>query len=806
MDFFERSTRLSALFGAAESYYLLGYSVIPVYGDCDPARGKVAAVNWQPFQYRRATPTHFKHWFQEQGYGGLAILTGAISGLVVLDFDDPQTAATFASEYPHLTQTRTVLSAGRNLPHYYYELPPSISLSSMSAKGVDLQANGRYVVAPPTRLGNQTYKVQRGGQPHPLTLEEVRVLQSFVEEQRSAGSSPGQAVSDSSPEEAASIPQKNPLPVTIASATETDEPALDSTPVAERVPLPPDDAQALYRYHAPRIGRNNALFKVALRLRDTGWLLDDTLACLVELHAQQPATNNHPPETVKQRRIEAERTIRSAFSRPPGRPPSHSEDTDTPEKPGLPNSVREAFLQQKQGYVVRVLDSLLFLDAEPGQLLTEKNITKALDGLVGRYSILKALKATYHDKSPVFRVFDGDIDAYQNISSNKTPSPGTPTPADAASASAEDTNNNCLLFRATKPDKKGRGRPPTYYIMPDIETMCAQLDVKFTASDPLKAADLQSIKKYRQGLEREFIKRAPGLYPRRWLAKRLGISVRTSQRYRQDLPIKQREMFFKTMITWENVDSIPETAEPEGIFLQDETGKRYPPVCQLAAKLLAEGRTVFLMHQDVNYYWHPDTPPSPLAMLGIHPKQYQAAKYLSEAFESAQPTNKAGAWMKKPLNPPENTPDTASETKKAPQDATESTTTADTEQRDDTASDKSAASNAPETATEPPARPVPKPFKPKPKRYYRRELPRSNDEYYAMKLYRKTYNICKARSNNDEEIPPYYLSKASARRLTHQYGYQLVKKLVQVLTWRDGIKNPAGFAVVWLRSTSKSLS
>jgi hypothetical protein len=801
MDFFERSTRISALFGAAESYYFLGYSVIPVYGDCDPARAKVAAVNWQPFQHRRATPAHFKHWFQEQAFGGLAILTGAISGLVVLDFDDPQTAADFASQYPHLTQTRTVLSAGRNLPHYYYELPPSISLSSMSAKGVDLQANGRYVVAPPTRLGNQTYNIVRGGQPHSLTPAQARLLQSFVETQRSAGSASGQSAVDSTSEKAVfALPEKR-LSITLSSATQSDQAAENDTPAADRMPLSPDEAQTLYRYHAPRIGRNNALFKVALRLRDTGWLLDDTLACLVELHARQPATNSHPPETIKQRRIEAERTIRSAFSRPPGRPPSRSEDADAPEPPGLPNSVREAFLQQKQGYVVRVLDALLLAGAEPGQLLTEKIITEALDGLVGRYSILKALKATYHDKSPVFRDYDGDIAAYQNTRSTKTPSPGTPTPADAASATAEDTNNNCLLFRATKPDKKRRGRPPTYYIMPDIETMCAQLDVKFTASDPLKTADLQSIKKYRQGLEREFIKRAPGLYPRRWLAKRLGISVRTSQRYRQDLPLKQREMFFKRLITWENVDSIPETDEPEGIFLQDETGKRYPPVCQLAAKLLAEGRTVFLMHQDVNYYWHPDTPPSPLAMMGIHPKQHQATKHLLDEFETADSDSKAGTWMKKPLNPPENTPKTVSETANTANNASEPVTKPDTTSHD---KPETAAADA-SAATEAPLQPRPKPFKPKSNRYYRRELPESNDEYYAMKLYRKTRDICKARSNGDD-IPPHYLSKASARRLTDQYGYQLVKKLIQVLTWRDGIENPAGFAVVWLRSTSKSLS
>ena len=136
-------------------------------------------------------------------------------------------------------------------------------------------------------------------------------------------------------------------------------------------------------------------------------------------------------------------------------------------------------------------------------------------------------------------------------------------------------------------------------------------------------------------------------------------------------------------------------------------------------------------------------------MLGIHPKQHQATKHLLAQFETAEATANAGTWMKKPLNLPKNTPNTASETDNTANNASESVTKP--AEKSHTAPDTAASELS--AAAEQPAQPAPIPFKPKSDRYYRRELPHSNDEYYAMKLYRKTFNICKARSSGDD-VPP----------------------------------------------------
>src|SRR5262245_32416281 len=83
----------------AEAYSALGYSVIPLLGDCDPTRPKVPAVAWSAFQAYPASAQDHRHWFAEAGFSGLGIVTGRISKLVVLDFDSEQSFADFHARY-----------------------------------------------------------------------------------------------------------------------------------------------------------------------------------------------------------------------------------------------------------------------------------------------------------------------------------------------------------------------------------------------------------------------------------------------------------------------------------------------------------------------------------------------------------------------------------------------------------------------------------------------------------------------------------------------------------------------------------
>ncbi len=261
--------------------------MIPVQGDRKPESAKLPLMPWKAYQSRKPQITDLEQWFAGDAAGGLAIITGHVSGLFVLDFDDPDLADEFACRHPDLIQTRTVLSAGRGTPHYYYHLMPGQTVPSRRAEGVDLQSDGRYVIAPPTTIGGKAYHLERGGMPRILSKAQIGAILRFVGEYS--------VISHEAECEALSAPIK---PV-------NEHKTIDSI----------SHLQALYQQRVCSSGRNAALFDVSLKARDSGWMIDDVIAALTETHAQQPARTAHQPESSRQRRIEARSTIHSAFSR-----------------------------------------------------------------------------------------------------------------------------------------------------------------------------------------------------------------------------------------------------------------------------------------------------------------------------------------------------------------------------------------------------------------------------------------------------------------------------------------------------------
>ncbi|MGE3841736.1 MAG: bifunctional DNA primase/polymerase, partial [Vicinamibacterales bacterium] len=85
-----------------------GLSVIPIPrpGVSPGADGKVPAIAWKAFQTRRATEAELRRWFAYDQ--NVAIVTGAISGLVVVDADSPEAIAWIRRRLPYTPwQTKT---------------------------------------------------------------------------------------------------------------------------------------------------------------------------------------------------------------------------------------------------------------------------------------------------------------------------------------------------------------------------------------------------------------------------------------------------------------------------------------------------------------------------------------------------------------------------------------------------------------------------------------------------------------------------------------------------------------------------
>ncbi len=86
---------------AALLYLSLGWSVIPLHSvvngkctcgnpDCGHSSGKHPRISWAEFQTRRATEGEIRTWWRRWPNANPGIATGAISGVIVLDVDEPR--------------------------------------------------------------------------------------------------------------------------------------------------------------------------------------------------------------------------------------------------------------------------------------------------------------------------------------------------------------------------------------------------------------------------------------------------------------------------------------------------------------------------------------------------------------------------------------------------------------------------------------------------------------------------------------------------------------------------------------------
>jgi len=117
-------------------YRSLGLSVIPV-----PTGTKKPVIPWKHYQHNKPSEAEIVEWFTKSPDSNIGIVTGRVSGLVVLDVDTPGVSF---SEY-----TPTVQSA-RGL-HYYFAYPRGVERINGVIQGLgELRGDGGLIIAPPS--------------------------------------------------------------------------------------------------------------------------------------------------------------------------------------------------------------------------------------------------------------------------------------------------------------------------------------------------------------------------------------------------------------------------------------------------------------------------------------------------------------------------------------------------------------------------------------------------------------------------------------------------------------------------------
>ncbi|MBI5236084.1 MAG: bifunctional DNA primase/polymerase [Deltaproteobacteria bacterium] len=123
----------------AKGYRKAGFSVIPLL-----PKSKKPAIQWHEFQKRLPSDEELEAWFGNGSHYNIGIVTGAISGLAVLDADSAGAVTWCEASLPKTPAVKT--ARGR---HYYFRFRDGLK-NSVRVNGLklDVRGQGGYVAAP----------------------------------------------------------------------------------------------------------------------------------------------------------------------------------------------------------------------------------------------------------------------------------------------------------------------------------------------------------------------------------------------------------------------------------------------------------------------------------------------------------------------------------------------------------------------------------------------------------------------------------------------------------------------------------
>ena len=149
----------------ALSYLDLGWAVYPAHSvdmstgmcscgktDC-PCPGKHPVGRWTEYQDRLPTKREVTLWFSRLDCN-IGMVTGGISKIVVVDIDGEEGIS--SAKKLKLDSTLSVRTGGGGV-HLYYSSSESVSSKVRALKGIDIRADGGYVIMPPSlhKSGNR---------------------------------------------------------------------------------------------------------------------------------------------------------------------------------------------------------------------------------------------------------------------------------------------------------------------------------------------------------------------------------------------------------------------------------------------------------------------------------------------------------------------------------------------------------------------------------------------------------------------------------------------------------------------------
>lgn len=134
---------------AALAYLRRGWSVIPLR-----PRDKRPMVKWEGYSRARPSEAELRQWFERRPDANLGIVTGVVSGLLVLDVDvghgGEGSLAELERDHGPLPPTVSAETGGGGRHLYFVHPGGTVGNRAGLVPGIDVRGDGGYVVAPPS--------------------------------------------------------------------------------------------------------------------------------------------------------------------------------------------------------------------------------------------------------------------------------------------------------------------------------------------------------------------------------------------------------------------------------------------------------------------------------------------------------------------------------------------------------------------------------------------------------------------------------------------------------------------------------
>jgi hypothetical protein len=177
------TTRLETALACLER----GWAVVPA-GE----RAKRPVVPWQKFQHERPTEHQVRTWFERRPEANIAVVTGEISGIVVVDVDPghggTDSLAAMEGRHGALPDTVEAVTGGGGRHLYFAHPGHEVRNRAGLAPGIDLRGDGGCIVVPPSvHPSGRSYRWRTGHAPGEI---EPAPLPVWLEQPRFAGDGP----------------------------------------------------------------------------------------------------------------------------------------------------------------------------------------------------------------------------------------------------------------------------------------------------------------------------------------------------------------------------------------------------------------------------------------------------------------------------------------------------------------------------------------------------------------------------------------------------------------------------------------